>query len=68
MRRGLRTPSKVARALLCPQSSTVRPARYGPVGGQVRAAFVFTIKSDKIIGIDLTMDLGHLAELDVSID
>ncbi len=29
-----------------------------PMGGQVRAAFVFTIKSDKIIGIDLTMDLG----------
>jgi RNA polymerase sigma-70 factor (ECF subfamily) len=38
------------------------------VGGQVRAAFLFTIKGDKITGIDIVMDPGHIAELDVKID
>ena len=38
------------------------------VGGQVRAAFLFTIKGDRIAGVDLVMDPGHLAELDVKID
>lgn len=38
------------------------------VGGQVRAAFLFTIKGEKITAIDLVMDPGHLAELDVRID
>src|SRR5437763_679870 len=38
------------------------------VSGQVRAAFLFTIRAEKITGIDLVMDPGHLAELDVTID
>ena len=38
------------------------------VGGQVRAAFLFTIRGEKITGVDLVMDPGHLAELDVKID
>jgi len=38
------------------------------MGGQVRAAFVFTIMRDRITGIDLCMDPDHLAELDVKID
>lgn len=38
------------------------------VGGHVRAAFVFTIKGDRIAGIDIVTDPAHLAELDVKID
>jgi hypothetical protein len=38
------------------------------MAGQVRAAFVFAIKRGKITGINLIMDAGHLAELDVRID
>ena len=38
------------------------------MGGQVRTAFVFTIESDKITGIDLIMDPQRLAELDVRAD
>jgi RNA polymerase sigma-70 factor, ECF subfamily len=38
------------------------------MGGQVRAAFVFTIEHGKIAGIDLVMDPAHLAELEVKID
>lgn len=38
------------------------------VGAQVRAAFLFTIERDKITGIDLIMNPGHLAELAVKID
>jgi RNA polymerase sigma-70 factor (ECF subfamily) len=37
------------------------------MGGQVRAAFVFTIQSDRIVAIDLTMDPGHLAGLNVTL-
>ncbi len=37
------------------------------MGGQVRAAFVFTIEGGRIIGIDVIMDPGRLAELDVNI-
>ncbi len=37
-------------------------------GGQVRAAFVFTIRGDKIAGIEIVTDPGHLAGLDVKID
>jgi RNA polymerase sigma factor (sigma-70 family) len=35
-------------------------------GGQVRAAFLFTIARGQITGIELIMDPDHLAELDVS--
>ena len=38
------------------------------MGGQVRAAFLFTIEGGKISGIELVMEPGHLAELDVKID
>ena len=37
------------------------------MGGQVRAAFLFTIEDGKIAGIDLVMDPAHLAELEVEI-
>jgi RNA polymerase sigma-70 factor (ECF subfamily) len=37
-------------------------------GGRVRAAFLFTIEGGKIVGIDLVMDPGHLAELDVTLN
>jgi RNA polymerase sigma factor (sigma-70 family) len=37
-------------------------------GGQVRAAFLFTIEEDRITAIDLVMDPGRLAALDVTID
>ncbi len=37
------------------------------MGGEVRAAFVFTIEADRITGIDILMDPSHLAELDVTI-
>jgi RNA polymerase sigma-70 factor (ECF subfamily) len=36
-------------------------------GGQVRAAFVFTIARGQIIGIELVMDPAHLAELEVAV-
>jgi hypothetical protein len=65
--RWLRMPSKVARAAL----SAIIGGEAGAVwavGGQVRAAFLFTIERGKIAGIDLIMDPGHLAELDVKID
>jgi RNA polymerase sigma-70 factor (ECF subfamily) len=38
------------------------------VDGQVLAAFLFTFARAKIAGIDVIMDPGHLAELDVKID
>jgi RNA polymerase sigma factor (sigma-70 family) len=38
------------------------------MGGQVRAAFVFSIRGDKIAGIDVIMAPTHLAELCVKID
>jgi RNA polymerase sigma factor (sigma-70 family) len=38
------------------------------VGAQVGAAFLFTIEHGKITAIDLIMNPGHLAELDVKID
>lgn len=38
------------------------------VGGQVRAAFLFTIEGDRISGISLIMDPTRLSELDVNID
>jgi RNA polymerase sigma-70 factor (ECF subfamily) len=38
------------------------------VGGQVRAAFVFTIRGDKIAGIEVVMAPQRLAELHVNID
>ncbi len=38
------------------------------VGGQVRAAFVFTIERGSIAGIDLVMEPAQLAELDVEIE
>jgi RNA polymerase sigma-70 factor (ECF subfamily) len=38
------------------------------IGGQVRAAFVFSIRGDKITGIDVIMAPWHLAELRVKID
>jgi RNA polymerase sigma factor (sigma-70 family) len=44
------------------------PGAVWAVGGQVRAAFAFTIKGGKITGIDLIMDPAHLAELDVKIE
>ncbi len=44
------------------------PGAVWVMAGQVRAAFVFTIERDKITGIDLVMDPGHLGELDVKID
>jgi RNA polymerase sigma-70 factor (ECF subfamily) len=34
--------------------------------GQVRAAFMFAIERDKIMEIDVIMDPGHLAELEVT--
>jgi len=37
------------------------------MGETVRSAFVFTIEHGKITAIDLIMDPGHLAELDVKI-
>lgn len=37
------------------------------VGGQVRAAFVFSIEQGKITGIDIVMNPARLAELDVKI-
>jgi RNA polymerase sigma factor (sigma-70 family) len=36
------------------------------VAGQVRAVFVFAIERDMIMEIDVVMDAGHLAELDIS--
>jgi RNA polymerase sigma-70 factor (ECF subfamily) len=44
------------------------PGAVWAVGGLVRAAFVFTIEGGKISAIDVIMDPGHLAELDVKID
>lgn len=38
------------------------------MGGQVRAAFVFSIRNDEIIGIDVIMAPSHLAALRVEID
>lgn len=38
------------------------------MGGQVRAAWVFTIDGGKIAAIDVIMDPGNLAELDVQMD
>jgi len=38
------------------------------MGGQVRAAFVFSIRGDKITGIDVIMAPRHLAELCAKID
>jgi RNA polymerase sigma factor (sigma-70 family) len=38
------------------------------MGGQVRAAFVFTIEHARITGIEIVMAPEHLAELDVRID
>ena len=38
------------------------------MGGQVRAAFVFTIEQDRIAAIDLVTEPTHLAELDIKID
>ena len=38
------------------------------VAGQVRAAFLFMSEHDRITAIELVMDPGHLAELDVKID
>lgn len=38
------------------------------MAGQVRAAFVFTIRRGKIAAIDLIMDPGQLAGLDVRVD
>ncbi|HEY0745841.1 MAG TPA: sigma-70 family RNA polymerase sigma factor [Steroidobacteraceae bacterium] len=38
------------------------------MGGQVRAAFVFMMGRGKITEIDIIMEPGHLAELDVKID
>lgn len=37
------------------------------MGGQVRAAFVFTIERDRIAAIDLVTEPVHLAELDIEI-
>lgn len=44
------------------------PGAVWATGGLVRAAFVFTIESGKIGAIEVIMDPGHLAELDVKID
>jgi RNA polymerase sigma factor (sigma-70 family) len=44
------------------------PGAVWAVGGLVRAAFVFTIEGGTISAIDVIMDPGHLAELDVKID
>jgi RNA polymerase sigma-70 factor (ECF subfamily) len=44
------------------------PGAVWAAGGQVRAAFVFTIQHGQITGIDLIMDPDHLTELDVTID
>jgi hypothetical protein len=38
------------------------------MGGQVRAAFVFTVEHGAISGIDLVMDPARLAELEVEIE
>jgi RNA polymerase sigma factor (sigma-70 family) len=38
------------------------------MGGQIRSAFVFAIEDGKISGIELIMDPGRLAELDVRLD
>jgi hypothetical protein len=38
------------------------------VGGQVRAAFVFTIDGGKISAIEIIMEPARLAELSVMID
>ncbi len=37
------------------------------MGGQIRAAFVFTIEPDRIAGTDIIMDPSHLAAPDVTI-
>lgn len=37
------------------------------VGGKTRAAFVFALELDKIAGIEIVMDPGRLAELDIEI-
>jgi RNA polymerase sigma factor (sigma-70 family) len=44
------------------------PGAAWAMGGQVRAAWVFTIDRGQIAAIDVTMDPGHLAELDVQMD
>jgi RNA polymerase sigma-70 factor (ECF subfamily) len=44
------------------------PGAVWAVGGQVRAAFLFTIVGGKINGIDIVMDPRHLGELEVEID
>jgi hypothetical protein len=38
------------------------------MGGQVRAAWLFTIDRDKIEAIDVLMEPGDLAELDVQLE
>jgi RNA polymerase sigma-70 factor (ECF subfamily) len=44
------------------------PGAVWAIGGLVRAAFVFTTEGGKISDIDVIMDPGHLAELEVKID
>jgi RNA polymerase sigma-70 factor (ECF subfamily) len=44
------------------------PGAVWAVGGQVRAAFVFTIEVDRISAIEIIMDPTHLAELEVKVD
>jgi RNA polymerase sigma-70 factor (ECF subfamily) len=44
------------------------PGAVWAMGGQVRAAFVFTFARDKIAAIDLIMNPTHLARLDTKLD
>lgn len=44
------------------------PGAVWAIGGQVRAAFVFTIEGARITGIDIITEPANLAELEVKID
>jgi hypothetical protein len=44
------------------------PGAVWAVGGQVRAAFVFSVRGDRIIEIDVVMAPRQLAALSVTID
>jgi len=58
----------VNRRRAVPQRLVRRAGAVWAVGGRVRAAFAFTIRAGRITEIDLVMDPGHLAELEVSIN
>jgi hypothetical protein len=51
-----------------PASIDGEPGAAWAMGGQVLAAWVFTTDRGLIAGIDVIMDPGHLAELDVLLD